>query len=124
MLLDNALALKIVEHWNTVVSPQEKPLRFIMRALGGYNTITSPRCRVRVPDNSDFVDCGEPTIRGDLCGEHLKRAIFVTEENLLRAERLKDAFRRRLQGLKGEAPWTNGDDCSGVRWPSSWDEAG
>jgi hypothetical protein len=61
------------------------------------------RCTARVPDNSDFVNCGAPVLRADRCAQHLFEEVNAILERLKAHERAIAKERIRLAELETES---------------------
>ena len=60
-------------------------------------------CRVRVPDHTDFTDCGDTVLRGGLCAFHLREEVYALQVAIKRSEERIALARKRLDELQTES---------------------
>jgi hypothetical protein len=60
-------------------------------------------CTVRVPDHTDFVDCGAPVLRSNRCPEHLQMEVRSIQAEIKEHEGSIARCRKRLDELQTES---------------------
>ena len=60
-------------------------------------------CTVRVPDHTDFVDCGDRVLRANRCAQHLHEEVASLESSIDRHEEAITRARARIEELTTES---------------------
>lgn len=63
----------------------------------------SEGCTVRVPDHTDFVDCGAPVLRSNRCPEHLHWEVGLLQSEIKEHEAAIARCKKRLDELQMES---------------------
>jgi hypothetical protein len=60
-------------------------------------------CTVRVPDHTDFVDCGTRVLRSNRCAEHLAEEVKDLTAKIKKHQAIIKACKARLDELQTES---------------------